>query len=669
MPTGSGARACLSSTSGSFRTVQACVDAHRPGDACEVGPGVYREGIESTGVSIVAAPDAPLGAVVLRGDAFVTGEWRQEGSGVWTTQLDPAVFPTGHRLAQVFYKGTHAVEARWPNCRFEELLDVEACWKRVSFGSVHGSLYDTDLRTLGVDWTGALLTLNADRRYWTFSRVVESFSAATGRANYTLPLADDWAALTRNQTARTRYYLSGTREALDAPLEWFHDAANGTLSFMPLGSGPPEKGSVSARVRDLCVVTHGAGVVLRGLTMVSCTFTMNSCNGCLAEDINITYPTLAREIGYKMIPHPKPRPNMTRINGNYSTINRVSVRHTDMGGILVSGSHNTVNDTLVYNTNWMGTLDFPAIQVGFRDIAPRCTLYPPRKGVSNVSATFLYPASFAHNSRSNVYGEHNVVSHTTVRAFGHCGIITSQLANEVRHSRILDGGLVGCDHAGIHADNLPAPCQTNASLANCSKHWHHNWVHSCREKCVRGDDGSVNLTVHSNVVFNCGQPLRDSFCGAAATGLAIKGDYHVVYANTVFNVSNVVPNHGDLNAFTALGPPPIHCEETDTCTPQNAHSFFLNMPLQRVRNGVPPGPVPVSRRAEGWAGVYQGAYATYDLEDPEGGDFRPRAGSPLVRAGAITERTPAVDGQPPNVGAMQEGEARWVPGCSIDPLC
>ena len=40
-------------------------------------------------------------------------------------------------------------------------------------------------------------------------------------------------------------------------------------------------------------------------------------------------------------------------------------------------------------------------------------------------------------------------------------------------------------------------------------HYHHNWVHDMTEKCMRGDDLSLNMTVHHNVLYNCGEPNGD----------------------------------------------------------------------------------------------------------------------------------------------------------------
>lgn len=112
------------------------------------------------------------------------------------------------------------------------------------------------------------------------------------------------------------------------------------------------------------------------------------------------------------------------------------------------------------------------------------------------------------NNDRPTYGERNHVNRTTVRRFGNAGIVTSQLSNEISYSHVYDGGLIGNDDACVHADNSGTPCQpdpaTGAITINCTKNWHHNWVHDCREKCMRGDDFTFQLEAHHNVIFNCG---------------------------------------------------------------------------------------------------------------------------------------------------------------------
>ena len=57
-------------------------------------------------------------------------------------------------------------------------------------------------------------------------------------------------------------------------------------------------------------------------------------------------------------------------------------------------------------------------------------------------------------------------------------------------------------HAGIAADNTFVDCMNYtlppAQRTNCTKVWHHSWVHDCREKGVRGDDFNLNLTSESS---------------------------------------------------------------------------------------------------------------------------------------------------------------------------
>ena len=59
------------------------------------------------------------------------------------------------------------------------------------------------------------------------------------------------------------------------------------------------------------------------------------------------------------------------------------------------------------------------------------------------------------------------------------------------------------------ADNTFVDCMNYtlppAQRTNCSKTWHHSWVHDCREKGVRGDDFNLNLTMHHLVVYNLGE--------------------------------------------------------------------------------------------------------------------------------------------------------------------
>lgn len=241
-----------------------------------------------------------------------------------------------------------------------------------------------------------------------------------------------------------------------------------------------------------------------------------------------------------------------------------------------------------------------------------------------------------------------------------------------------DGGLIGCDNACIHADNLPAPCimWPHPGPANCTKRWHHNWVSGCREKCVRGDDATVNLTIDHSVVYNCGMPLRDSLCGGAAAGVVLKGDYNRYYQNTVFN-SSWRPGRGELRVFTSLGPPPPSCGRpaTPPCSPMNIHSVFFNSANEHVSVAAGADPPPLNatpgpnRTVAFLGGFYTAPIGAARLAGPRAGDFRPTAGSPLISAGVALPAGYNITGPSSDIGAYQHDDPPWRPGCTFKPEC
>ena len=157
--------------------------------------------------------------------------------------------------------------------------------------------------------------------------------------------------------------------------------------------------------------------------------------------------------------------------------------------------------------------------------------------------------------------------------------------------------------------------------------WHHNWLHDASEKCLRGDDQSENMTVHHNVIFNCGKaPVTDARSETAGYGVVLKGNGHVAYANTVYAaeaeewcLSNCVEK---LKAFRPQYQPRQM---------QNTRSHFFNSIGANMSGAcecnktTPPG-----GKFEGW---YHGS--DLDLRDPEHFDFRPTPQSRLVKGGVV----------------------------------
>ncbi|KAJ9464309.1 hypothetical protein DIPPA_02517 [Diplonema papillatum] len=620
---------------GNFTTIQACVDTAAAGDLCSVSAGTYAETVVvNKAVEVRGSPDAHL-----IGRAALPNNWQIWNGRIYRQQV-PEEFR--FRIVQAFIDGTHASEARWPNAVVEDYLNASS-WATFKSGSVYGMLVDPELATTGIDWNGAIATMNIDDRIYTYTRTVMNYTKGGTQFNYSIPLPGTKARPPAKYLG-SLYYLSGLLAALDAPGEWFYDPTDFYFYvYMPDGAPPGDR--VSLRVRDLCYsgtqANPGQPLMFSMFNMTSCTYTMMDCNGCRVSDLNITYPTHVRELIFRSPSPPYlPMPNSSFLSGNDSTVERVHLRYSALNGILMIGFRNTVTDCLLEFTNWLGTLDFPTLYIGFGKV------------------------NAAHHLRPQMaWGEDNLITKVTLRGFGNSGIVTSQLSNEVSYAYVRDGGLIGCDHAGIHVDNDPVPCMFNFTLSasNCSKSIHHNVVHDCREKCVRGDDASMNITAHDMVIYNCGWFNRDPRCGGASSGLVLKGNYHTAYDVTVFNVSG--PNHsahGDLVVFTTNGPPPPSCNAS-TCKPQNVNSSFWNIAAHDVdTRGGPP-----IRQAAAFVGaLYQGNYSTYGLTDPTSYKFAPLPTSPLYHSGTIRPPyTPIVDGHNPDIGGVSTSGPGWRPGC------
>jgi hypothetical protein len=166
---------------------------------------------------------------------------------------------------------------------------------------------------------------------------------------------------------------------------------------------------------------------------------------------------------------------------------------------------------------------------------------------------------------------------------------------------------VGKDSACVHADNSMTPCR-HGRKPWCDKTWHHNWVHDCRGKCMRGDDFTTNLTMHHNVIYNCGMGPAGSDGMGQSFGVVLKGDYNKFYQNTVLRT-----HQADIVLATGPEGP-------------NRHSMAVNNVASRwTGKKGPVPPTPAMRKANNWGGNVDAALSA--LVDFSRMEFRPRNGS------------------------------------------
>ena len=208
-----------------------------------------------------------------------------------------------------------------------------------------------------------------------------------------------------------------------------------------------------------------------------------------------------------------------------------------------------------------------------------------------------------------------VFEHNTIRTFNAFAGLTPGLRATVAYNHI-SGQSPAVDGAGVHVHIGP---QDGLLL-------HRNWAHDLTVKAFRfdrvnqpGAKWGVNGTATENVAWRT----------AAA---CFKGDHHTISRNTVFDSSADDTGALFVMMFDPTKPWAIPGENAHTDLDANAADSIFNV------SGALPG-----RHKNNVANAEIGAM----LVDPQGRDFRPKAGSALERAGA---------------GAYRPDEPYWMPG-------
>ena len=209
----------------------------------------------------ILASSSP-GAAVLHGGVDLTARhWTRAENGIYWTQLDRAALP--HGIEALYLDGEPQTMARYPNAKPG---DATSGWLFAAPGtggyqSLHfkpGSI------PAGLASRGLRIWIT-DANQWTSNIArVASIDWASG----TVTLGDNvpWHQLGES----SRFFLLGTRGALDAAGEWAYDAASARLYWKPTDPSALNGGhKVTAGTADTLIDVEGADdVAVCGLTLV-----------------------------------------------------------------------------------------------------------------------------------------------------------------------------------------------------------------------------------------------------------------------------------------------------------------------------------------------------------------------------------------------------------------
>ena len=582
------------------------------GDTVLVHGGVYREtvALERSG-----QPGRPirLGArpgdlVVLSGTEPVRGEWSLHEGSIYKTTVDDPV-------RQLFVDGKMMVEARWPNMRFPEELWDRSCWASAGKGSRYGKMVDPRLAETGVDWTGAVAVLNVAHQFYSWTRSVDRHAKGSDTFQY----AKDLSGITHFADKTTpweddRYYLFGKLEALDAPGEWHHDAETKTLYLWAPDGDDPAAHVVEVKSRDYGFTGEGLRhVEISGFHLFGCTFALTDASHVAVESCHLVYPSFARRLEET---GSREDAVASEITGSRNTVRQCSFAYGSTTGMRVQGTGNLVENNFLHDFSWNGSLKFVGLSLGGTPAEDKSL--------------------------------RNVARYNTLFNLGNAVINYRGPGHVVEYNHVYGGGLACKDVALVYTGQP-------STAGNVVRY---NWVHGCYTEGlhsgglrgglgIRGDDQTRSLTVHHNVVWDCG---RD--------GIIVKGDHNRVLNNTVFGIGTEKKPGNYVNLHTAKEPEKWWRKQFPLLPVQNANSLIANNAALTITGHNKATPYPF---AENLVNNFQGK--DLELVDPRHYDFRPRQDSPLVDAGKVIEGfNEGYQGAAPDVGAYEHGAERWLPG-------
>lgn len=592
-----------------FRTLQQAANIMHTGQKCVVRAGVYRESVKLIKGGVEGYPlvfeASPREKVVVDGtEPIGAAAWTKHAEGIYKT-------PYAEPVEQLFVDGRMMVEARWPNARFDQMLDP-GCWQPTGIGSRYGKIVDPALAESGIDWTGALAVLNVAHQFFSWTREVAGHEKGSDTLVYdkNLPGITRYADLTK-EWEDDKYYLVGKLDALDAPSEWFYDREAQMLYLYPPDGKNPADREIAIKKRDYGFLVRNCDyVILSGLEFFGCTFRFEGCNHCLVENCRVEFPSYSRRIT-EFDPDPCPVPG-SFMSGENNTVRRTAIAHTPAEGLKMLGRNAAVENCIIHDVDWFGNIFYTALRLG---------------GNLDVSES----------------GNPRAVSNTLFDAGNTILAFEGKGRFDIGYNHVYNGGMLCKDVSLIYTQ---WPHHEGSAI-------HHNWVHGCRPLNpkgglgIRADDQSLGLSVHHNVVWDCG---RD--------GIILKGDRHEVYHNTVFEIGGYqgfVGNYINLNSEPEREKP---WRFQYPFIPQHLNSLAINNAAITIteRNGGRPYSLKGNLVAN-----YRGELL--GLQDAAAFDFRPRKDSPLVDGGVnIPGFIQDFVGAAPDIGAYEYGKEPWKAG-------
>ncbi|CAI6049875.1 discoidin domain-containing protein [Cohnella sp. JJ-181] len=463
-----------------FKTISQCAAVMTGGDTCVIESGTYRETVTPTNTGASGSPirfEAAAGATVIVSGTEPVSGWSVHSGNIYSANL---TWDLG-KENQLFVKSGSTVtplwEARWPNISAYNLSGLSAGVAVADSGGLN-TITDAALTSTGVNWTGAKIWVRGGNAYQGMTSQITSYNATSGVLNYS-SITGDYAEL--YPKAGSTYFLSGLLGALDAPGEWFVDAAAQKVYLWAPGGGAPT--NVEVKKRETAFNLNGKNYIqLAGIQTFAANITMNGSNNNVLDGVKADYVYFS---------------NYSQNTTNADQLN---------GGISIVGDNNEIkNSTIAYSSGTLVNIDGNNNRV-----------------VNNYIHDGSYMASYDPLLKLSS-GTGNLISRNKMENSGRYIIYWNRGIAEISYNDISNGMWLSRDGALIYA--------WGTDLGN--SHIHHNLIHDSVHGVTTNetrvglyfDNFTENVVAHHNVIYNNDVGIQ----------VNTPGNYKLLYNNTVVN--------------------------------------------------------------------------------------------------------------------------------------
>ena len=536
-------------------TLQEAVNVSSANDEIILASGLYHENVSISNKDNLLIRAADGATVVFDGTRSIASDMNVTWSTADSDGIQEVTLPQDGW--QLFLAYDEQVPARWPNAGFDdETVFNRSYWAEgILTGSnnaytkgwltdagpeagVHTGLNET-VNASGLDPVGAIAILNLGS-FRSNSRIITDWNPNNGTFAYD---GDGVGWKTKHHA----YFLEGKRELIDVDGEWWYNNTNNRLHYKTPSGQDANDLDLRVKVQPFAISVDGSdGVTIQGIDFFGTTVNFNNCDGCSFTNATLEYPSTSKR-GLGIAGESEDDRWMTRFyRSKNSFVDNISITNTDGGAIEFHGSggqshNNTINNSYFHAIDWSAA---------------------DQKGLM----TTIYEG-----------GRDMYFTNNSVHLTGASSVLSIGDAPKVFYNEVWDVGYLQTDGAVVQVMQGEAP---GAEIA-------YNWIHDVIKYGARFDapigqaGEGRNGTMHHNVIWN------------AAGGLMVKGDYHDIHNNTVFNSTGkndiIFLTDGGINNKNST----LHRNAVDSVADHRSDDVFAN-------------PLPNGSHWSNWNGYVQG---------------------------------------------------------------